>query len=195
MVGGAAREPLIFTAKNSQRLGSDESIALPAEPYQRSGLTNHHIYHQYVIRTPQRDALREHLTRKEIGTAIYYPLALHEQKCFRYLGYRAGDFPESERAAHETLALPMYPEISREAVSATSRNRSPNFSGGSSAPSLNFKRRDRLALTIARRSARFHLPVAGPPQITCDPGRPSLYQRSPLPAMRVGTEVAKRGGL
>ena len=97
------------------RLGLTGRITLPAEPYRASGLTNHHIYHQYVIRTARRDALREHLARKEIGTAIYYPLALHEQECFRYLGYRAGDFPESERAARETLALPIYPELSREA--------------------------------------------------------------------------------
>src|SRR5437763_2719672 len=97
------------------RLGLTDRITLPAEPYRNRGLTNHHIYHQYVIRTTNRDALREHLARKEIGTAIYYPLALHEQECFRYLGHRAGDFPESERAARETLALPMYPELSREA--------------------------------------------------------------------------------
>jgi dTDP-4-amino-4,6-dideoxygalactose transaminase len=98
-----------------RRLGLTDRVTLPAEPYRDRDLTNHHIYHQYVVRTQRRDALREHLTLKEIGTAIYYPLALHEQDCFRYLGYGAGDFPEAERAARETLALPMYPELSREA--------------------------------------------------------------------------------
>lgn len=97
-----------------ERLRLTDRITLPAEPYRQRGLKNHHIYHQYVIRTSRRDALREHLTGKEIGTAIYYPLALHEQDCFGYLGYKAGDFPEAERAAKETLALPMYPELSRE---------------------------------------------------------------------------------
>ena len=62
-----------------------------------------------------RDAVREHLVRREIETAIYYPLGLHEQKCFSYLGYERGDFPETERATLETLALPMYPELTREA--------------------------------------------------------------------------------
>jgi dTDP-4-amino-4,6-dideoxygalactose transaminase len=104
-----------FYREEFQRLGLTSQFSLPAEPYRGRRLTNHHIYHQYVIRTPQRDALREHLTRKEIGTAIYYPLGLHEQKAFAYLGHRAGDLPQTERAARETLALPMYPELSREA--------------------------------------------------------------------------------
>jgi hypothetical protein len=60
---------------------------LPAELYRERCLTNHYIYHQYVIRAPGRDELREHLTRREIETAIYYPLGLHEQECFDYLDY------------------------------------------------------------------------------------------------------------
>ncbi len=107
------------------KLGLLCRITLPAEPYAANGVTNHHIYHQYVIRIPERNQVRERLTAAGIGCAVYYPVPLHLQECFAPLGYAAGDFPESERAARETLALPIYPELSpaqiREVAEALAR--------------------------------------------------------------------------
>ncbi len=107
----ARRERAENYAQLFREAGLTDEVRLP---FVRSDAR--HIFHQYVIRVPahRRDALIEHLRGRRIGVKIYYPVPLHRQECFRYLGYAEGDFPEAERAARETLALPIYPELSFE---------------------------------------------------------------------------------
>src|ERR1700721_441846 len=96
----------LFRKANLVASSVNEGIVLPlTDP--RAG----HVFHQYVIRAPRRDALRQYLSDLKIGSEIYYPLPLHLQTSLTTLGYKQGDFPISETAADEVLALPMYPEL------------------------------------------------------------------------------------
>ena len=88
-----------------QALGKIQKLKLPTVRRGR------HIYNQYVLRTNRRDALKQHLIANHVGTEVYYPVPLHVQKCFEYLGYSSADAEESSRAANETLAIPIYPEL------------------------------------------------------------------------------------
>lgn len=89
-------------------------IQIPETLYKDKGVESYHVYHQYVIRSEKRDRLKEFLQEKGVPTAIYYPLPLHLQKCFSYLGYKKGDFPVAEEASQEVLALPVYPELTAD---------------------------------------------------------------------------------
>jgi dTDP-4-amino-4,6-dideoxygalactose transaminase len=107
----AARYGELFTAAGIVEPGPypDRGLVLPwVDP------RAHHVFHQYVIRVARRDELRAWLTEHGIGSEVYYPLALHQQKALASLGYREGDFPESERAAREVLALPIFPQLRDE---------------------------------------------------------------------------------
>jgi dTDP-4-amino-4,6-dideoxygalactose transaminase len=94
----------------------DELLAGSSVVTPRIDRDNWSIYNQYVIRVPDRDRLKQRLAGRGIGTAVYYPMPLHLQECFAYLGGKAGDLPETERACREVLALPVYPELPEEQV-------------------------------------------------------------------------------
>lgn len=102
----AARYTEMFTDA-----GLDERIGLPATAPDRR-----HVWNQYVVRVPdgERDALRAFLAESKIGTEVYYPMGLHEQACFQYLGYAKGDLPETDRATAEVMALPIFPELTAD---------------------------------------------------------------------------------
>jgi dTDP-4-amino-4,6-dideoxygalactose transaminase len=80
----------------------------------KSEIRNYHIYNQYVIRVQKRDELKKFLTENEIGNEIYYPVPFHMQQCFANLNHKKGDFPEAEKASETSLAIPVYPELSKE---------------------------------------------------------------------------------
>lgn len=90
-------------------------VLLPASVYQASSIQNHHIFNQYIIRVQKRDALRKFITEKGIGNDVYYPVPFHEQECFQSLN-QGNNFPVSNRAAEESLALPIFPELKGEQI-------------------------------------------------------------------------------
>jgi len=104
---------------NAQRYGklfqdseliSSSAITLPSQ-----SPSSHHVYNQFVIRARDRDKLKAHLAERGVGSEVYYPLPLHMQECFKDMGHQVGDFPESERASKEALAIPVYPELTAAA--------------------------------------------------------------------------------
>ncbi|MBF0543771.1 MAG: DegT/DnrJ/EryC1/StrS family aminotransferase [Candidatus Riflebacteria bacterium] len=97
--------------KYSSLLSKNKKIGLPVQRADRK-----HIFNQFILKLKDRDALKNYLSEKNIGCAIYYPLPLHLQECFSYLGKKTGDFPISEEAARTTLAIPIYPELTDEAI-------------------------------------------------------------------------------
>jgi dTDP-4-amino-4,6-dideoxygalactose transaminase len=100
----AARYAAMF-----RKAGLEGRITLPIEPAGRT-----HVYNQFVVRVPDRDRVRARLAERDIGTEVYYPVPIHLQACFADLGYARGDFPEAERAADQTLALPIYGELTAD---------------------------------------------------------------------------------
>jgi dTDP-4-amino-4,6-dideoxygalactose transaminase len=108
----------IEIAKTYQRLFEEKKLPIKYPKVEEKGYRSH-VYHQYVVEFEDektRDRVRDHLTKNEIGTALYYPLPLHLQKCFAEYGYKQGDFPVAEKLSKTTLALPIFPELTDEEI-------------------------------------------------------------------------------
>ena len=95
---------------------TSNTVLLPQAVYAGTGNRNYHIYNQYVIRVQRRDELKKHLSQKEIGNEIYYPVPFHRQECFAYLKANDSDYRHSNFAAEHCLALPIYPELTKEQI-------------------------------------------------------------------------------
>lgn len=91
-------------------------VLLPRPVYRDNKLKNYHIYNQYVIRVHKRDELRSYLKENAVGNEVYYPVPFHRQECFASLGYKDEDYPNSNKAAEQSLALPIYPELSKDQI-------------------------------------------------------------------------------
>lgn len=103
-------------AEGKLNFDNKNQVLLPEAIYKKFGTKNYHIYNQYVIRIEKRDELKQFLIDKGIGVEIYYPVPFHKQECFSYLNYKEDEFPVSDDAANNSLALPIYPELSDEQI-------------------------------------------------------------------------------
>jgi dTDP-4-amino-4,6-dideoxygalactose transaminase len=103
------RQHALLYERLFSQAGLAERVMLPKE---QPGC--HHVYNQYVIRVGRRDELKKYLAAEGVGTEVYYPVPLHLQPCLKHLGYHTGDLPEAERAAQDSLALPIYPELTED---------------------------------------------------------------------------------